>query len=530
MSKAYINILLNNHMPFVKDLETSEITEERFLFENLTDSQIPLLRMLHRLEDDHIPVSLTLSFSGTMLSMLSDPIIKKHYESYLNKLISLGEEEISRLSDEGLTGEKNLATFYRDRYKEILNFYKEIEGDLLSEYSHFAEKGMIELVASSATHAFLPNYQSFPFSVDLQVKLGLDLFKKTFKESSTGFWLPECGYFPQLETFLKKNSASYFFLDSHAVLLSDHNTAYGPYFPIKVNSVNAFVRDPYLQQFFSSAPSSYTKRDSYRDYYQDIGFDLPLEDLKGFLGSRSLRINTGYKYYSVSSETNKEVYDIEKASFAIEEDVEDFIRRIESYKEKIDPFMDGNEPIFNILSEADLFGQWWYEGIDFLELFFRKISSHSSLQATTPCRYLLKYEAGPFVSPIHSSWGKNGFSEPWLNNDNDWICRLNHDMIEKLEDLINRYYDTNSFQQKKMILQAVKEVLLAQSSDWPFMIWEGHHVSYATNRVKEHFEHFDKICNYLTNSKYDVSSFIEMEKKYNLMPDLSIEDLINDRK
>lgn len=528
MSKAYINILLNNHMPFIKDLEASEITEERFLFENLTDSQIPLLQMLHRLEEDHIPVSLTLSFSGTMLSMLGDPLIKRHYESYLNKLIDLGDEEISRLSQEGLEEEKKLALYYRDKYRGILDFYQEIKGDLLAEYSCFTQKGMIELVASSLTHAFLPNYQSFPFSIDLQVKLGMSLFKDTFKEKSIGFWLPECGYFPQLENFLKKNKVSYFFLDSHAILLSDHNTSYGPYFPIKVNSMNAFIRDPYFQQFFSTAPSSYTRREGYRDYYQDIGFELPLENLKGFLGSHSLRINTGYKYYSTASKGGKVIYNVNKAQELIEKDVEDFINKVEAHKEKVDPFMQGKEPIFNILSEADLFGQWWYEGIDFLELFFRKINNNSHLQVITPSRYLVKYEAEPSLTPIHSSWGKNGFSEPWLNHDNDWICRLNHDMVDKLEDLLKRYYDTNSFQQKKMILQAVKEVLLAQASDWPFMIWKGHYVSYATSRVKEHYEHFDKICNYLTNSKYDVSSFIEMEKKYNLMPELSLEDLFNE--
>ncbi|KAL0264053.1 UNVERIFIED_CONTAM: hypothetical protein PYX00_010918 [Menopon gallinae] len=422
---------------------------------------IPQNQMLDRLEKDKVPVSLTLSFSGTMLAMLSDELMNSHYECYLAKMIELGEKEILRTDKAKKLKEKELAFFNKDFYEKTLAYFKETKGDLLSRYAYFANK-------------------------DLQIKLGLKMFEKIFERESLGFWLPECGYYPGLEKTLKKRGINYTYLDSHALLLAEEDSPYGPYAPISVGGVKVLVRDPFAQHFFSSCQSAYPKQEGYRDYFSDIGFNLPLEDIQEYLCIRGKRINTGYKYYAQSKTCMTCFYEPSQAQELSYKLAKDFVKQLKAHKKELDSYMGEKGALINILCEAELFGHWWFEGIHLLEYVYRYLSQEKELSATCGSRCLAESFDAPKLIPAYSSWAKNAFSEPWLNHENDWICRLNHDMIERLEDLLKRYSDSSSFQQNKMLLQAVREVLLAQSSDWPFMISEGFHKPYAAERSAEY--------------------------------------------
>ena len=71
-----------------------------------------------------------------------------------------------------------------------------------------------EILASSATHCFSPLWQSFPHLLDLQIRLGVGIYERTFGRSPVGFWLPECAFFPGLERLLWQSQIRYFFLDA----------------------------------------------------------------------------------------------------------------------------------------------------------------------------------------------------------------------------------------------------------------------------------------------------------------------------
>lgn len=527
MSKCYINFVLHNHMPFVRETEKVGVSEEIWFFSNLTESQIPLLKMLHRLDKDNISCCLTLSFSGVMITMLKDPLLKDHYRQYLKNLINLGKEEILRTENSDSEEENKLAIFYCQFYQETLEFFDSINQDILNQYKYFSNKGLLHIIASSVSHAYFPNYQSYPYCVDLQIRLGKKIFEEAFEGIFQGFWLPECGYYPKLEFLLKKRNVSYFFLNTNSIFSDEKRTSYGPYAPIAVNGINAFIRDPYFHNFFDS-PYSYSNiSDVYRDYYKDIGLDHSLVDTKLLFPSQEgLGMYTGYKYYSQNKE--KTFYNPEKAFEQARSDAHHFINKVNQYTDKISPLIQGRKPIFNIFNDADLFGKWWFEGFVFLEEFLREVSSNSEMETITGEKYLEIYPKSPIQSPVFSSWSKGGYSEPWLNDTNDWVCRLTHAMIDRWQDLLSRHKNTNSFQQKKMIVQALRELLLAQASDWPCMIWQGDRSVYAAERVREHYDNFEKIQSYLINHKYDVASFIQMEKKNNILDNLLFEDLYSD--
>ena len=100
MAQGYINILLHAHLPFVRHPEFSEFHEESWLFEALSETYLPLLRVLNGLHADKVPINISISFSPTLISMLVDEMLQERYVQHLDKLILLGEQEVARTERE----------------------------------------------------------------------------------------------------------------------------------------------------------------------------------------------------------------------------------------------------------------------------------------------------------------------------------------------------------------------------------------------------------------------------------------------
>jgi len=64
---------------------------------------------------------------------------------------------------------------------------------------------------TSATHAYLPLYSSYPESIHAQLVTALETVQGVFGKTPKGFWLPEMGYFPGVESYLKDIGINYFF-------------------------------------------------------------------------------------------------------------------------------------------------------------------------------------------------------------------------------------------------------------------------------------------------------------------------------
>ena len=123
MEKAYISLVLHAHLPFVQHPEHKDFLEENWLFEAISETYLPLLRMFERLSRDAIPLRLTLSLSPTLTEMVSDELLQNRYIRYLEKHIELGEKEIVRTrGDEDFS---YLAHMYLDFYRTNLRDFKE---------------------------------------------------------------------------------------------------------------------------------------------------------------------------------------------------------------------------------------------------------------------------------------------------------------------------------------------------------------------------------------------------------------------
>ncbi len=243
MSKGYWMLLLHMHLPFVKHPEFDYFLEEHWLFEAITESYIPLLMRFHSLQKEGVNFKLTLSITPPLSEMLKDKLLMRKYERHLNMLIELAFKEKKRLKGDERFEE--LAHFYYDRLSRIKEFFHEVlKGNVLSGFKHFRESGNLEIITCAATHGFLPLLSVNPEAVKVQIRLGVESYKRTFGDDPSGIWLPECAYYEGLDQVLASNRLRFFFLDTHGVIYAKPAPVNGVYAPIVTPAgAYAFGRD-----------------------------------------------------------------------------------------------------------------------------------------------------------------------------------------------------------------------------------------------------------------------------------------------
>src|SRR5690348_13278721 len=196
---GHLALILHAHLPFVRHPEHEHFLEEEWLFEAITETYIPLLRMMQRFVNDNVPFKLTMSLTPALCAMFEDRLLRERYVRHLDELIDLVEREQKRNRKHAQLRE--LADFYFKLFSENRRFFvDECKSDLLSVFRELRNDGALEIIASAATHGLLPILQQqSPQAARAQVLIGRDCYVEAFAETPNGFWLPECGYAPGLD-------------------------------------------------------------------------------------------------------------------------------------------------------------------------------------------------------------------------------------------------------------------------------------------------------------------------------------------
>ena len=520
MSQGYFNFVLHAHLPFVRHPMYEEFLEEMWLFEAISETYLPLLRVFYRLRSEGIPYRITMSFSPTLTAMLSDELLQERYVRHLTKLIELSEKELDRTKSDSRF--HPLAQMYHDLFQSNLEDFVELHRkNILKSFRALEKEGFLEIITTAATHSFLPLFQNVPETISAQVNTAVISHGRVFGCEPKGFWLPECGYYPELERHLKANNLKYFYTAAHAVLFSDQKPRYGVYAPITCpNGVVAFGRDIPSSKAVWSADEGYPGDYSYREFYRDIGFDLPLDYVSEYVHLGNIRVNTGFKYYAITGHTDdKRPYVPEEATRKAEEHAENFLYNRLKQVKKLGTLMD-RPPIIVSPYDAELFGHWWFEGPQWIEFLLRKIHADADgLEMVTATDYLNLYPENQVAEPSFSSWGNKGYAEVWLDGSNDWVYRHVHKAVERMSELVNRFPDEQGLK-RRVLNQAAREVLLSQASDWPFIMTTGTAVGYAVKRVKEHLSNFNRIYDNLCRNTVNTEWLTNVEKNNNIFPDI----------
>jgi 1,4-alpha-glucan branching enzyme len=356
-----------------------------------------------------------------------------------------------------------------------------------------------------------------------QIEIGAREFARHFGKRPQGMWLPECGYIDGVDELLRDSGIRYFFADTHAVLYAEPRPKFGVYAPIlcPTSKVAALARDTESSKQVWSAIEGYPGDYNYRDFYRDVGFDLDYEYLKPHLHQSGIRSHLGIKYFKITGRTDhKHPYDPKQALDKAAEHAGNFMFNREKQVEWLSGAMDGRPSLIVAPYDAELFGHWWFEGPDWINFLLRKLHyDQQTVKTITIPEYLDRHPKIQFSQPGLSSWGYKGYCEVWLEGSNDWIYRHLHEDADRMVEIAQQNPDPSPLK-RRALNQAARELLLAQSSDWAFIMKTGTMVEYAKQRTMVHVLNFNHLYEEIRNNDIDEPWLNEIERRHNLFPDL----------
>jgi 1,4-alpha-glucan branching enzyme len=151
----------------------------------------------------------------------------------------------------------------------------------------------------------------------------------------------------------------------------------------------------------------------------------------------------------------------------------------------------GRDGMLTVTFDSELFGHWWFEGVDWLAAVLRRMADGGPDMTTVAERL----EIDPPEARIElseGSWGKDNDHSTWLNESTSWIWRELEGMEERFRSVLR---DTQRDELHwRALRQAARELLLASSSDWPFLVTTGQAADYAVERFRSHALRFHRAC------------------------------------
>lgn len=238
---------------------------------------------------------------------------------------------------------------------------------------------------------------------------------------------------------------------------------------------------------------------------------------------------SGLRYWRVTSVHKglgeKEAYSPDSAAERARDHARHFVHVVRT--ELTGRSADDREPLLAVTFDSELFGHWWFEGVDWLGLVLREITQ-SDIKITTATEYLESAPPKQRIALSAGSWGKNNDHSTWLNEATAWMWdelgRLGREM-----DVLRASSPRSDLFCERASRQAVRELLLAQSSDWPFLVTTGQAADYAVERFRSHVHRFQRAVA-LAQSGDPTDDEVELrslEHADNPFPDASLADFEN---
>lgn len=528
--------VLHSHLPYLRHTKSWPYGEERLL-EALSDTYIPLLRMLYDLRDEGIAYKLTLGLSPVLAEQLAEPMVLDNFDHYLLDRIAAAENDstiFEKLADEpGNTHLAYLASWYRGWYQAIKDaFNTRFERDLIGAFRRLQDEGYIEIITTAATHSYLPLLKQ-PGSIRGQIATGIASYKRLFGKPPTALWLPESGYRPGIESFLVEQNIRVFFTESHAITGGQPvgvaaGDVIGPYGSIKRHYVipaaptqpkrDTTTFKPYYvtQNLRSTTVIGRNNRTGQQVWSADWGYpgDFDYREIGKKAGTSGLR------YWRVTGAktdlTHKDYYHPEWAAYKVDQHAEHFAHLVgDQLREYFNET--GEHGLIASNYNTDLFGQWWFEGIEWLGKVLRHLADNAEVELTTASDFVDQHPAQAILDLPESSWGAGGSHFAWNNGENAWMWTMIHDAESRMARTV-QHYNSPSDDETIVLQQAARELLLLQSSDWPFWITSGSSRDYAIQRFIQHVESFTVLLDSLDADQPDADEARRLYKRDNIFP------------
>ena len=517
MKNGAFTFVLHSHLPYVRRAGRWPHGEE-MLHEAMAETYVPLLNALFELKGEGCQPRLTIGLTPILLEQMSDPDVLDHFELYAQERLALVAADIKRHKENDDGHLLYLAEFYRDWYQGILESFRDRYGrDLVSAFRRLQDEGNLDILTSAATHGYLPLMERNS-TIHAQLQVGIETYRLHFGCAPRGIWLPECGYRPAfaqngvekpgLEEFLAQSGLGYFFTDTHVILGGRlvgkvAGDAVGPYggLPKRKLVVRADERPEAVQR--TTMRPYYVRAADVAVCGRDERTGLQVwSAAHGYPGDFLYRefhrkdAHSGLQYWRITGARvdlgQKGLYDPHPAMNQVQMHADHFVRLI---VDEVSDYYEATKQPGIVVSayDTELFGHWWFEGITWLKEVLRQLDKHETVELTTAGDYLEACPPTEVVTLPESSWGEGGGHWTWMNPDTEWMWPLIHDAELRMERLVTSHPDENG-QMRAVLNQAARELLLLESSDWPFLISTGQAKEYAGGRFQQHLARFQHLA------------------------------------
>lgn len=514
-------LTLHSHLPWVLNHGRWPHGSD-WLCEAAVDTYLPLLETLHALEKAQVSAPVTLGITPVLANQLANPLFATELDAFFQQRLKACDEAPASLRKTGDDAALPLVEYWRNHFKHLQSIFRSVGGDILGAFRRLEEDGRLETISSAATHGFLP-LLGREESIRLQLAVGAAEHRRLLGRDPSGCWVPECAYRPGgtwdpipgvsrkafrpgVEVFLEEAGFRYFFMDTHMAeaglslgsygdvphgverfdgsregttdLTSDPRS-HSPYQSFLVSSgegeggISAFVREPRSSMQVWSRHHGYPGDEWYLEFHK-------------------IRWPGGLKYWRVTGPDTelgeKEVYDPTQAKGRYQSHASHFswlLGQIQQ-EEKVGP-----EGVTMAPFDTELFGHWWFEGVDFLREMYGALPSIPEVVPVTASQHLDSFPSRHIIRPLEGSWGANGDFSMWLNEETQWTW----ERLWPLEDAFWKVAAEGAAEPGKapILAQATRQLLLAQSSDWQFMISTGAVPDYAEKRFNLHCDDLESL-------------------------------------
>ncbi|MEW6142394.1 MAG: 1,4-alpha-glucan branching protein domain-containing protein [Chloroflexota bacterium] len=556
MRAGAFTFVLHSHLPYCRNAGHWPHGEE-WIHEAASETYIPLLNILYDLVGENVPFKLTISLTPVLVEQLTDPLIRSHLDEFLKDKLNRARSDTVRFRTTGDEHRTYLAHLYQDRYQRLIDSYRErFGGDIVAAFRRLQDDGYIEIIASAATHAYLP-LLARDSSIYGQLKAGFDSYRRHFGRDASTVWLPECGYRPGfylkhqgcdylkpgIEVFLNEIGLKCFFAETHAIeggqpVGKATGEVIGPYSSIPRRyylPVGEYAPPtlrttclPYYVQDTRVAVIGRNNRTGMQVWSADWGYpgDFNYREFHKKDGV------SGLQYWKVTGANVdlgfKEYYEPFHAQQRVAEHSAHFTTLVEQLLVEFYQ-QSGRFGIISAAYDTELFGHWWFEGIDWLRQVLERLARSELVELTTASEFIRQRPPEDVMTLPESSWGTGGGHFTWSNVDTEWIWPVINAAEVTMEELVKKHVDARG-PVRDILNQAARELLLLQSSDWPFLITTGQAREYATRRFQEHVERFNELAKAAGSGNLSDAAIAhcrQLRELDNLFPDINYRVFMN---
>lgn len=514
--------VLHSHLPYARQAGMWPHGEE-WIHEAMAETYVPLLDALNDLAEEGIDFRLTIGITPILAEQLADPLIVDHFIHYAAERAAWAAKDVTRFEESGDTALRDLARYYHHWYaRHLTSFRDRYNGDVIGAFRKLQDAGYIQIATCAATHGYLP-LLSRDSSIRGQLETGVNAYQYRFGKQPRAIWLPECAYRPAImddggdpptrrpgiESFLAALGLEVFFSETHTVeggqpvgkaageaigpygavprryavqvtpeAQGDPGTTFHPYWVGDApGQVAVLGRNNRTGQQVWSGTYGYPGDFWYREFHRKDGV-------------------SGMQYWRIGGAGvdlgQKPTYEPNRAAEQVQHHASHFVNLVEQQLSEY-----ANESgTFGVISSAydtELFGHWWFEGVDWLKAVLRGLAASEKVELTTASGIINDHAPERVLNLPESSWGAGGNHFTWLNVDTQWMWPVIHGAEKRMEALVERY-PLPSDDLDPVLNQAARELVLLQSSDWPFLVTTGQAKEYASERFTEHVERFDQLA------------------------------------